>query len=188
MDVRRLGIHCAFCIRWDRVIIPITCMMLPCGFILFWPTDQSVPVHDDVIKWKHFPRYWPFVRGNSPVPGEFPAQRPVTRSFDVFFDLRLNKRLSKQSWGLWFETLSCPLWRHRNGARSPLILIMTCRLFGAQPLSHPMPICHYRGPQSSMIANLSKLAFFNQMFLLLSCAGLSSSRERSLVSRGIYNA
>ena len=34
--------------------------------------------------------------GNSPVPGEFPAQRPVTRSFDVFFDLRLN--MSKQSW------------------------------------------------------------------------------------------
>ena len=53
--------------------------------------------------------------GNSPVPGEFPAQRPVTRSFDVFFDLRLNKRLSKQSWGWWFETLSRPLWRHCNG-------------------------------------------------------------------------
>ena len=35
--------------------------------------------------------------GNSPVPGEFPAQRPVMRSFDAFFDLRLNKRLSKQS-------------------------------------------------------------------------------------------
>ena len=52
--------------------------------------------------------------GNSPVPGEFPAQRPVTRSFDVFFDLRLNKRLSKQSWGWWFETLSRPLWRHCN--------------------------------------------------------------------------
>ena len=32
--------------------------------------------------------------GNSPVPGEFPAQRLVTRSFDVFFDLRPNKRLS----------------------------------------------------------------------------------------------
>ena len=53
--------------------------------------------------------------GNSPVPGEFLAQRPVTRSFDIFFDLRLNKRLSKQSWGWWFETLSCPLWRHSNG-------------------------------------------------------------------------
>ena len=37
--------------------------------------------HDDVIKRKHFPRYWPFVRGmNSP------TQRPVTRSFDVFFE------------------------------------------------------------------------------------------------------
>ena len=35
--------------------------------------------------------------GNSPVPGVFPAQRPVTRSFDVFFDLHLNKRLSKHS-------------------------------------------------------------------------------------------
>ena len=32
--------------------------------------------------------------GNSPVPGEFPAQRPVTRSFDIFFDLHPNKRLS----------------------------------------------------------------------------------------------
>ena len=53
--------------------------------------------------------------GNSPVPGEFLTQRPVTRSFDVFFDLRLNKRLSKQSWGWWFETLSRSLWRHRNG-------------------------------------------------------------------------
>ena len=42
------------------------------------------------------------------------AQRPVTRSFDVFFDLRLNKRLSKQSWGWWFETPSSPLWRHCN--------------------------------------------------------------------------
>ena len=30
-------------------------------------------------------------------PGEFPAQRPVTWSFDVFVDLCLNKRLSKQS-------------------------------------------------------------------------------------------
>ena len=52
--------------------------------------------------------------GNSSVSGEFPAQRPVTRSFDIFFDLRLNKRKNKQSWGWWFETLSCPLWRQCN--------------------------------------------------------------------------
>ena len=37
-----------------------------------------------------------FCAGNSPVNGEFPAQRPVTRSFDIFFDLRPNKQLSKQ--------------------------------------------------------------------------------------------
>ena len=62
-----------------------------------------------------FPALLAICAGNSPVPGEFPTQRPVTRSFDVFFDLRLNKRLSKQPWGWWFETLSRPLWRHRNG-------------------------------------------------------------------------
>ena len=52
--------------------------------------------------------------GNSPITGEFPKQRPVTRSFDVFFVLQLNKRSSKQSWGCWFETPSRPLWRHCN--------------------------------------------------------------------------
>ena len=45
---------------------------------------------------------------------EFPSQRPVKRSFDVSFDLRLNKRLRKQSWGWRFETLLLPLWRHCN--------------------------------------------------------------------------
>ena len=59
--------------------------------------------------------------GNSPVPGEFPTQRPVTRSFGVFFDLRLNKRLSKQWWGWWLETLSRPLWRHRNVPANTLV-------------------------------------------------------------------
>ena len=56
----------------------------------------------------------PLCGGNSPVPGEFPTQRPVTRSFDVFFELRLNKRLSKQSSGWWFETPSYSLWRRCN--------------------------------------------------------------------------
>ena len=67
--------------------------------------------------------------GNSPVPSEFPAQRPVTRSFDVFFNLRLNKRLSKQSWGWWFETLSRPLWRHRNVEKLHSSLPITYQIF-----------------------------------------------------------
>ena len=68
--------------------------------------------------------------GNSPVSGEFPAQRPVTWSFDVFFDLRLNKRLGKQSWGWWFETPSRPLWRHwrlSDGNEVTYVTISLCR-------------------------------------------------------------
>ena len=53
--------------------------------------------------------------GNSPVRGEFPTQRPVTRIFGVFFELRLNKGLNKQSWGWKFDTLSRPLWHQCNG-------------------------------------------------------------------------
>ena len=65
--------------------------------------------------------------GNSPVPGEFPTQRPVTRSFDVYFDLRPNKRLSKQSLGWWFETLLPPLWRHRNALTVNLYSVIILR-------------------------------------------------------------
>ena len=68
--------------------------------------------------WRHqietFSALLAICAGNSPVPGEYPAQRPVTRSFDVFFDLRLNKQLSRQSGGWWFEMLPRPLRRHSN--------------------------------------------------------------------------
>ena len=68
--------------------------------------------------WRHqmgiFSAILALCAGNSPVTGEFPTQRPVMLSFDVFFDLRLNKRLSKQSWGWWFETPSRSLLRHCN--------------------------------------------------------------------------
>ena len=60
--------------------------------------------------------------GNSPVTGGFPSQRPLTRSFDVFFDFRLNKRLSKPSWRRWFETPSRSLWRQRNDPEGFIVL------------------------------------------------------------------
>ena len=70
--------------------------------------------HDDVIKWKHFPCYWPFVPGihrwsvNSPHKGQWHGA--------LVFSLTcvLNKRLNKQYWGWWFETPSRSLWRHCN--------------------------------------------------------------------------
>ena len=78
-----------------------------------FPVIQSV--HYDVIdQMETFSALLAICAGNSPVPGEFLAQRPVTRGFDFFFDLHLNKRLSKQSWGWWFETPSCSLWLHCN--------------------------------------------------------------------------
>ena len=92
-------------------------------------SDVAVSV---VIWWRHqmetFSALLAFSAGNSPVTGEFPSQRPVTRSFDVLFDVCLNKRLSKQSWGWWFETLSRPLWRHCNEFRAgPAKALMSSR-------------------------------------------------------------
>ena len=70
--------------------------------------------HDDVIKWKHFPHYWPFVRGihRSPVNSQHKGQWRGALMFSLI--CALNKRLSIQSWGWWFETPSHPLWRHFN--------------------------------------------------------------------------
>ena len=62
----------------------------------------------------NFPRILALCWGNSPTTGEFHSQRPVTRSFGVFFDPHLNKRLSKLSRRRWFETPSRSLWRHCN--------------------------------------------------------------------------
>ena len=66
--------------------------------------------HEDVIKWKYFPRYWPIVWGIHRWPdiGQWHGAL-------MFFICALNQRLSKQSWGWWFETPSRPLWRHSNG-------------------------------------------------------------------------
>ena len=103
-------------IEWG-ILTVIACMQIVITILSLVMHDLAhwiAFLHDDVIEWKHFPRYRPFARGIHRVPGEFSAQRPVTRSFDVFLDLRLNIRLSKQSWGWWFETLSRPLWRQCN--------------------------------------------------------------------------
>ena len=54
--------------------------------------------------------------GNPPVTGGFSSQRPLTHSFDVFFDLRLNKWSSTQSRCQWFETPLHSLWHHCNNA------------------------------------------------------------------------
>ena len=98
---------------------------LGCILLLHYSTDFQLPgqpLFDRCIFhqawWRHqmetFSTLLALYAGNSLVTGEFPAQRPVTRSFEVFFDLSLNKQLCKHSRGWWFETPSHSLWRHSN--------------------------------------------------------------------------
>ena len=97
--------------------------------------------------------------GNSPVPGEFPTQRPVTRRFDVFFDLRLNKRLSKQSWGWWLETPSRSLWRHCNDLSFQLFVVsfLPCK-YQAYNSRIPGP---ERNKGFNCLFNISAIKLFN---------------------------
>ena len=89
--------------------------------------SQSISI---CILWRHqmktFSALLALCEGNPPATGGFPSQRPVTRSFDVFFDLRLNKRLSIQSRRWKFETPSRSLWRHCNTISWVLICIWVC--------------------------------------------------------------
>ena len=79
-----------------------------------WTHTQNGPRHDDVMKWKHFPRYWRFVRGIPRSPANYPHKGQWHGAFKFSLICALNKRMSKQSWGWWFETLSRSLWRHCN--------------------------------------------------------------------------
>ena len=108
IDRKFIRVHC-----WVSIDVQVS------RFDMQWEVSYSEPASlHQCSWWRHqiqtFSALLAICAGNSPVPGEFPAQRPVARSFDVFFDLRLNKPLSKQ-WCDWsFETLSCQLWRHCN--------------------------------------------------------------------------
>ena len=108
-----------------RLPWPTTMIMTALRYLVYQPLVYwtnlyaSMSIFTARVSWRRhqietFSALLAICAGNSPVPGEFPTQRPVTRSFDVSFDLRLNKRLCKQSWGWWFEMLLRTLWRHRN--------------------------------------------------------------------------
>ena len=89
--------------------------------------------------------------GNSPVTNEFPAQRSMFRSFDVFFDLRLNKPLSKQAQSWWFETPLLTLWRHCNGYRLYGILAIRVRLSISPECDVVFPFVEMHAPLASGI-------------------------------------
>ena len=96
---------------------------------------------------------------------EFPSRRPMTRSFDVLFDLCLNKRLSKQSWGWWFETPPCPLWRHCNVA--PKLMLANCKsnIYFDMQERWPLQLMTYNFAVFMCMAALSEAAFISVIFI-----------------------
>ena len=99
-----------------------------CSFISYYPEESGYPW------WRHqmetFFALLALCAGNSPVTGKFPSQRVATWSLDAWFDLRLNKRLSKPSGRWWFETpwrsydvtlTACKTCNDRNPAWHTLI-------------------------------------------------------------------
>ena len=111
---------------WPRALI-----ITPSSWFVMWPSpslsNKEKATRNSTSKgmsagthswWSHkmetFCSLLALCEGNPLVTGGFPSHKPVTHSFDVFFDLRLNKRLSKQWRRLWFETPSRSLWRHCN--------------------------------------------------------------------------
>ena len=101
--------------------------------------DTSANEDDDVIKWKHFLRYWPFVRGIHRSPVNSPRRGQWRGALMFFFDVRPNKQLSKQSWGWWFETPSRSVWRQCNETQGWYII--TSRNGNVSALLNPSPTC-----------------------------------------------
>ena len=97
--------------------IYIQCGVVKAQSILFKTTTDDIP-ELALSWWRHqmetFSTLLALYEGNPPVTRGIPSQRPVTQRFDVFFGLRLNKRLSNQSRRRWFETPSRSLWCHGN--------------------------------------------------------------------------
>ena len=106
-------------------------------FVLPFPIDTTLTLSNCVMMTSSNGIIF---RYTCPLCGEFTGHQwiPRTKASDAelwfFFDLRLNKRLSKQSWGWWFETPSRPLWRQSNVVkvthRTKSGLCCVCKYFG----------------------------------------------------------
>ena len=131
-----LGMSREIALRW--ISLNLSCLKSALAQVMTW--CRQATSHDQRQSWPI--SLWPLMTssnqmetfspllaicaGHTPVTGEFPTQRPVTRSFGVFCDLRRNKRLSKQSWGRWFESPSGLLWRHCDATVVSKYFMMWC--------------------------------------------------------------
>ena len=97
----------------DSTKAPVTRSWLTGGY-----TYSAVRNHDGVNKWKHFPRYWPFLRGNHRSPVNSPHKGQWRRTLMLSFTCARNKQLSKQSRRRWSETPLRSVWRQCKGYKS----------------------------------------------------------------------
>ena len=95
----------------SRIFHRLNRMPLQCVAANFSMYFSKNILHYDVIKWKHFQRYWTLVKGNHWSPMASP-QKGQWRGV-LMFPL-ICKRMSKQSRRRWFDTSSRSLWRHCN--------------------------------------------------------------------------
>ena len=111
--------------------------------------------------WRHqmetFSALLAFCAGNSP---EFSTQRPVTRSFDVFFHLHLNKQLSKQPRGWQFETPSGSLWHQCDGN------ITISFLYASIVVLRSLSSKHYNLLSDNFYCNLYEKTVITQLLIL----------------------
>ena len=121
--------------------------------------------------WRHqmetFSALPTFCTGNSPITGEFPAQRSMTRNLEVFCYLRLNQRLSKQSRCWWFETPSHSLWQHCNGVITCASLYQWTSWHGHPSVSGHLQ-AYYWLQHLPWFISVSSISLFSNLFSLIS--------------------
>ena len=122
--------------------------------------------------------------GNSLASGEFPAQRPVMRSFDVFCDFCLNKGPRKQSWGWRFETLLRPLWRHCNVAVQNLWVRSTCRRHWCQHLGYVKQEAETQSPSKTSTTITKSVSLRGLIHAILSWSFPHTGPGSMCISRG----
>ena len=100
-------------------------------------------IHDDIIKWKHFPHYWPFVM-NSPVNSPHKGQWREALMFSLICAWTNGLVNNRKRW--WFEMPSCSLWRHCNGN----FLMMSCHY----QMGHQWNSCFIGAPSDNGMTSL----------------------------------
>ena len=93
-------------------------------FNIFYHRELNY-IHDNVIKWKRFLRYWPFMRGVHRSTVISPQKASDAELWCFLSSVPEYKRLSKQSWGWWVETPSRSLWHHCSVIMLPEVVILS---------------------------------------------------------------